>query len=130
MGFVVVPALTLRDLPYSIADTGEPVTIVEITAHQWYWVVSRTEIPANQPIIFRAASQDVNHGFGIYDDSTRLIAQVQVMPGYVNELAVEFDQPGTYKLMCLEYCGLAHHAMEGVINVVASASLAQSQEEL
>ena len=39
------------------------------------------------------------------------------MPGYVNRLRVRFDRPGTYPVMCLEYCGMSHHVMRGVIEV-------------
>jgi cytochrome c oxidase subunit 2 len=118
IGFVLVPALTLRSMPYS-ADAAAPgTTVVDVTAHQWYWTLSREEVPVNQPVVFRVGSEDVNHGFGIYTEGNRLLAQVQAMPGYVNELAYQFDSVGRYKIMCLEYCGLAHHGMLGVFTVV------------
>jgi cytochrome c oxidase subunit 2 len=39
------------------------------------------------------------------------------MPGYVNRLRVRFDRAGTYRVMCLEFCGMSHHAMKGVVEV-------------
>jgi cytochrome c oxidase subunit 2 len=39
------------------------------------------------------------------------------MPGYVNRLRVQFDRPGTYQVLCLEFCGMSHHAMRGLIEV-------------
>ena len=93
VGFFVVPALTLRDMPYSIDPADRSGMVIDVKAHQWYWTLSQQQIPANRPVIFRIESADVNHGFGIYDETKRLIAQVQAMPGYVNELAVEFDRP-------------------------------------
>jgi cytochrome c oxidase subunit 2 len=39
------------------------------------------------------------------------------MPGYTNRLQVRFDQPGKYEILCLEYCGVAHHVMAATITV-------------
>lgn len=122
VGFFAVPALTLRSTPYSAAArTSDPI-VVDVSAHQWSWRMSANVVLANRSVVFRVRSEDVNHGFGIYDEDNRLLAQVQAMPGYVNELAIEFDRPGTYKVMCLEYCGLAHHGMVSAIQVVAATS--------
>lgn len=118
VGFFLVPVLTLRSTPYSASTDTPGATVVDVTAYQWYWQLSQAEVPVNSPIVFRVRSEDVNHGFGIYDEANQLIAQVQAMPGYVNQLAVQFDALGAYKIMCLEYCGLIHHDMAYVINVV------------
>lgn len=119
---LIVPALTLRSMPYHRARTVQDPLLVDVTAHQWYWELSRTSVEAHRPVLFRVGSADVNHGFGIYDSERRLIAQVQAMPGYVSELVVEFSVPGTYQILCLEYCGLVHHAMVAAIEVVAPAA--------
>jgi len=39
------------------------------------------------------------------------------MPGYVNRLRVHFERAGTYTVLCLEYCGMGHHRMRGVVDV-------------
>jgi cytochrome c oxidase subunit 2 len=39
------------------------------------------------------------------------------MPGYVNKLQVRFAEPGEYEILCLEYCGLAHHGMRATVKV-------------
>jgi cytochrome c oxidase subunit 2 len=41
----------------------------------------------------------------------RLVGQTQAMPGYTNSIKITFKESGIYKLLCMEYCGLAHHAM-------------------
>jgi cytochrome c oxidase subunit 2 len=43
------------------------------------------------------------------------------MPGYVNKLRVRFPAAGDYEVLCLEYCGVAHHAMRTVIRVRAGS---------
>jgi cytochrome c oxidase subunit 2 len=117
IGFFVIPVLTLRSMPYAAAELPDAI-VVDVMAHQWYWTVSQQELPAGRLVVFRVSSADVNHGFAIYDEESRLIAQVQAMPGYTNHLAVEFEEPGSYRIMCLEYCGLVHHGMMSVLEVV------------
>ncbi|MCC7232463.1 MAG: hypothetical protein IT242_05925 [Bacteroidia bacterium] len=70
------------------------------------------ELPAGKTVEFRVTSNDVNHGFAIYDTQNQLIVQTQAMPGYVNRLRWKFEQPGHYSIRCLEFCGAAHAFME------------------
>jgi len=116
---VPVAAITLWDLPYVRA--GDPVTpqVVTVTAHQWYWEMDRERVFAGQPVEFRVSGIDVNHGMGIYDSGLRLVAQTQAMPGYVNRLRYTFRDPGIYRILCLEYCGLAHHDMIAELKVMS-----------
>jgi cytochrome c oxidase subunit 2 len=85
--------------------------VVTATGAQWAWTLSRDEVPLGKEVEFQITSSDVNHGFGIYDSQMRLLAQTQAMPGYVNRIRHTFNQPGTYQVLCLEYCGLVHHEM-------------------
>ena len=48
------------------------------------------------------------------------LAQTQGMPGYVNQVRYVFERTGTYRVLCLEFCGIAHHDMIGQFDVVAS----------
>ena len=95
--------------------------MVNATGAQWYWDLDREEVVAGQPVEFRVTSTDVNHGFGLYDGAGRLVAQTQAMPGYVNRLNHVFEMPGTYRVLCLEYCGLAHHDMKAELVVTEAA---------
>ena len=74
-------------------------------------------VPAGTIVEFRVTTLDVNHGFSLYAPDGHLVAQTQAMPGYVNRLRVTFDQPGTYTVLCLEFCGMSHHRMRGVVEV-------------
>lgn len=105
---------TLIDLPYSASRAGNnagAVQVVEATGYQWRWELSRDRVAANQPVEFRVTSADVNHGFGIYDTDMHLVAQTQAMPGYTNTIRHTFTRDGIYKVLCMEYCGIAHHNM-------------------
>ena len=57
---------------------------------------------------FDVTSVDVNHGFGVYDPSGRLIGSVQAMPGYTTSSTSRFHELGEYRIRCFEYCGLSH----------------------
>lgn len=118
---IVAAAVTLGRMPY--ADThgraaAAPAITVEATAHQWYWLLSRREVPAGREVAFKVTAQDVNHSFALYDEKDRLVVQTQAMPGYTNIVRHTFAEPGSYRILCLEYCGVGHHAMMTDFTVV------------
>ena len=110
---VIIYFATTQILPYAATRGTLPATAVEIdvVGKQWFWELSQQEARVGETVIFNVSSADVNHGLGIYDSELRLLAQTQAMPGYQNRLKFTFEEPGEYRLMCLEYCGLAHHVM-------------------
>ena len=109
---VGVTAATLA--PFPIPNQHAPSQArqaVKAVGRQWFWELSPGPIKVGVPVEFQVTSADVNHGFGIYDRSGRLLAQTQAMPGITNRLVYTFTLPGKYRVLCLEYCGLAHHGM-------------------
>ena len=111
---------TLR--PFPIPPQHAPLQAaqsVDVVGHQWSWDVSQTRFEVGVPIEFRVTSGDVNHGFAIYAPDGRIVIQTQAMPGFTNKLLYTFRAPGTYKIMCLEYCGVAHNAMTVQLEVAA-----------
>jgi cytochrome c oxidase subunit II len=111
-----VALLTLNPWPHD-ALAGEATRHIDVQARQWAWLLSDTEAQVGEVIEFRVSSEDVNHGFGLYGPDHRLISQIQAMPGFVNTVRHRFEQPGSYEILCLEYCGVAHHAMAAAIHV-------------
>lgn len=120
-------AATLPRTPYP-DDFQTPDHLVYVTARQFNFLyssepitndtdlgqvalINSLEIPVEALIEFRVTSLDVNHGFAIYGPDHSIVAQTQAMPGYTNRLRVRFLTPGTYNVLCLEYCGAAHHFM-------------------
>lgn len=111
----------LIDLPYGSARANAragQAQVIDAIGHQWRWQLSHDEVTMGEPVEFRITSADVNHGFGIYDADLKLVAQAQAMPGYVNTLHHTFDAAGTYRVLCMEYCGTVHHAMIAEIKVI------------
>jgi cytochrome c oxidase subunit II len=106
-------------IPGHAAAAAKPDVVIRATGHQWRWQLDRDTVRVGQLVEFEVTASDVNHGMAIYQNKTRMVAQAQAMPGYVNKLQVRFTEPGDYEVLCLEYCGLAHHGMRAVIKVQA-----------
>lgn len=109
--------------PFPIIDQRAPsptAQVVDAVARQWSWKLSQEQVKAGIPVQFNVTSVDVNHGFAIYGPNDRIVTQVQAMPGFTNRLLHTFEEPGRYRVMCLEYCGLAHHAMVAEFEVVTA----------
>lgn len=116
---VVVTFASLWSWPHAVAASDDVVT-VNATGGQWYWDIDIEEVPVNRIVVFNAHTEDVNHGLGIYGPDGRLRVQVQAMPGYVNQVEYVFEEPGLYQVLCMEFCGVAHHDMIAEFNVVAN----------
>lgn len=111
---IAVFIFTIPHFPYGSAQTlGRHYRVIA----QQYSFILPARIPAEEPVVFDVTSRDVNHGFAIYDPSGRLVGQVQAMPDYVNHLPFVFHVRGHYTVRCLEYCGIAHAAMQGGFDV-------------
>ena len=113
---IVVAIATLRPWPYAASAAGDAVTVTA-TGSQWSWEIAPQEVPVGRPIIFKITSNDVNHGFGVYDPDGAMVFQTQAMPGYVNQVRHTFTDAGKYRVLCMEYCGLVHHDMTSDIEV-------------
>jgi len=111
--------LTLKPaaMPYVQLQTGEPEVKIDVTARTWSWELSSNQVPENKLVEFAVQTEDVTHGFGIYSPEGKLLVQTQVMPGYTSRLRYTFKTPGVYKILCMEYCGAAHHNMMSEITV-------------
>jgi cytochrome c oxidase subunit 2 len=114
---------------------GEPGTYasddgdydVYVVAQQFAFVPGTEEpvrVPANSEVTFHVTSRDVIHGYEIVGTNANTMA----IPGQVATMTVEFNEAGEYGLLCNEYCGSAHHAMEGKIVVVPQDEWNESME--
>jgi cytochrome c oxidase subunit 2 len=110
---------TILFTPYGASSSPREIS-VSVVAQQFAWSIRPAAIPAGRPVRFVVRSRDVNHGFGVYNDAGTLLFQVQVVPDRDTVVRYTFKKPGTYQVLCLEFCGLNHHAMEGSFRVAAS----------
>jgi cytochrome c oxidase subunit 2 len=108
--------ITIPNFPYPRANASANAKHFSVVAQQYSFAVPAV-VPLGVPVIFDVTSRDVNHGFGIYGPNGAIVGQVQAMPGYVNHLPMTFTVAGRYVIRCLEYCGIAHAAMQGGFDV-------------
>ena len=117
----ILTAAFLTGLPYapyaSHRLAAAPATAqVNVGSGQYQWSIAGT-VTGGARTDFAVTSADVNHGFGLYDPSGRLVGQVQAMPGFTNHLVLQLSRPGDYTIRCLEYCGPGHSSMLTTLHV-------------
>lgn len=78
-------------------------------------------LPINRPVQFVLRSKDVLHNFGV----PQFRAKMDLIPGMESQFWVEPTRAGAFDIMCMELCGMAHHAMRGRVVVEDSESYNQ-----
>ena len=99
-------------------DNGVPVVApppgseVYLLARMWQWYpVLKLQKGVNYTL--HLSSADVNHGFSLYPVNLNF----QVVPGYDHVITIKPQAPGTYPIVCNEFCGVGHQNMVGKIIV-------------
>jgi cytochrome c oxidase subunit 2 len=70
-------------------------------------------VPAGAEVTMSVTSKDITHGFFIEEHDANLM----LLPGQIARTTVTFDRPGTYHIICHEYCGPGHQTMFATIIV-------------
>ena len=132
IALTIVPALILIGIGiptvstlFDLAKTSDTQCVVNVTGQQWWWeydypvqdgcggidkpIVTSGQlvIPAGQKVLLRIASRDVIHSYWI----PKLNGKRDAVPGRVQTLRLQADQPGIYAGQCTEFCGLSHAYM-------------------
>ena len=148
MGLVVYTAVALRIHPPSnvepidstrlhltpefaednlgVRRTSDGTVVVRLVMARYSVHPPEITLPADTPIVLRAASADVLHGLHVAGTNIG----TQVVPGYVSQVhtKIDFDSVSragtanadgsvTVPLFCNEYCGLGHHSMWSRVRV-------------
>ncbi|WP_423998773.1 cytochrome c oxidase subunit II [Haloarcula salina] len=112
-----------------VYQDGEDNYSVYVVARQFQFVPGSGDnpirVPADARVTFYVTSADVVHGFSVVETNINTM----VIPGQVAEVSVRFDEPGTYGLVCHEYCGAAHHTMGGSVEVVPQDEYESQQSQ-
>lgn len=98
-------------------DNGKAEYEVYMVARKFLFQPSTGQpltLPADTRVTFRMTSPDVIHGLEVVGTNINAMA----IPGQIATFTTVFPEPGTYGLICHEYCGAAHHTMQGQIKVV------------
>ena len=116
VGLLALLVATIFFTPYG--ESAPPgAQVVNVDARQFAFVLDEQTVQAGEPVEFRLVASDVNHGFGVYTEDDEFVFQAQVVPDATTTVVHTFDDPGTYKILCLEYCGVDHHGMVGQLEV-------------
>ncbi|CAN5657173.1 cytochrome c oxidase subunit II [soil metagenome] len=109
---------------FKLADNSSEC-VVNVTGQQWWWeyvytgtcggveinepIVTASElvIPIDTPVLLRITSRDVIHSYWI----PALNGKRDAVPGRLQTLRLEADEPGIYVGQCTEFCGLSHARM-------------------
>ena len=124
--FVTINLASLKFMPIiataRAATGGVPLQEIEFTATSWSYEMSSRQVEAGKPVRFSGRAKDTQHGFAVYHPDGRMLFTMLMMPGVSKATSVvhTFSEPGTYKIRCLEYCGIAHHAMKDELIVAKS----------
>jgi cytochrome c oxidase subunit 2 len=115
---VVALGGTIFSIPYwSDRSTAATPQRLQITGRQFAWTISPARVRTGLRTRVEVRSVDVNHAVGLYDPSETLIKQVNALPGVTQDFVITFSKPGTWRVRCLELCGVDHHLMANVLQV-------------
>ncbi|ANU27006.1 cytochrome c oxidase subunit II [Planococcus versutus] len=84
-----------------------------IVAMAFGYTAPELKVPVGKEVVFKVTSTDVVHSFTI--DNTKV--NMMVVPGRITTKSYTFEKPGTYLILCNEYCGTGHHMMYTEIEV-------------
>ena len=141
--WTIIPFLILVVVAFPTVTTilnisHRPANAMKISVYgqQWWWsyeydlngdgtpeIVTANElvIPAGRPIELQVQSRDVIHSFWI----PALAGTRDAVPGRVQILELEADQPGEFDGQCKEYCGLSHANMRARAVALSQADFDQ-----
>ncbi|MBE3595557.1 MAG: cytochrome c oxidase subunit II [Hydrogenibacillus sp.] len=95
-----------------VYDRGERVDVY-IVGQVFAFNPNRFEVPVGKPVTFHAVTKDVVHSFTIVGTTVNMM----LIPGYVNQATYTFKEPGSYLILCNEYCGAGHQVMQAEVIV-------------
>lgn len=78
------------------------------------WNPDVIQAEAGKPLHLKITSDDVVHGFAVGQIEMQ---SVDILPGKVTDITLNFDKPGIYIFFCTRWCGLNHWRMRGTIEV-------------
>lgn len=118
----VLFVMALRGMErFPLHDDGDHGADIRVVGRQWWWQVqylgdnptdlvttaNEIHIPTGQPVTIELQSRDVIHSFWV----PRLHGKVDLIPGMVNHIRIQADEPGVYDGQCAEFCGAEHAKM-------------------
>lgn len=104
----------------SLEKLSDGVYEAHFLAKMWGFEPYRIRLPLHSQLKVFVTSADVVHGMNVVGTAINLMA----LPGVINYAQSTFHHPGTYPIICHEYCGVGHHGMYGYIEVGSDIKVA------
>lgn len=101
------------------AQAGEdglipPGDSVYIAGARFRWDGLPVELEVDREYDIHLGAYDVQHGFSVRPEhSLSQQINLQVFPDREWVIPMTFEEPGTYQVICNEFCGPAHNSMAG-----------------
>lgn len=78
---------------------------INIVQHKFILPAEKMVIKKGEKVRFKLTSEDLTYGFGLFRQDNSMLFQMQVIPGYVNDVLWNFDRAGVYTIRSTEYSG-------------------------
>lgn len=96
-----------------------PGNHVYLAGLRYGWAGLPVELKAGKQYMVHLGSYDVQHGFSVRkEDTLSKQLSLQILPGYEWVVPMKFNEPGTYHVICNEFCGYGHSTMHSKFRVV------------
>jgi cytochrome c oxidase subunit II len=116
VGFLVVTGVSLHiitheTIPWKPMDLNrsaikaDKTFSINITDHKFNLPAEKMSIRKGEIARFNVTSDDLTYGFGLFRADNSMLFQMQVLPGYVNDIVWKFEKPGIYSIRSTEYSG-------------------------
>jgi cytochrome c oxidase subunit II len=92
------------DLNRSAVKADKTFTI-NIANHTFALPAEKMVIRKGEIARFNVTSDDLTYGFGLFRADNSMLFQMQVLPGYVNDIVWKFEKPEVYSIRSTEYSG-------------------------
>ena len=115
-GMTIDPTRVMQTPPFDkpgLHQIGPHLYEAYYVGQIFQWTPHELSVPAGSTVRFFVTSTDVVHGFTIPNADVNL----EIMPGWISEVEHTFKTPGTYLLLCNQYCGAGHANMFSRVEV-------------
>jgi cytochrome c oxidase subunit 2 len=101
----------------------DDATVVYGVGKQWMWKFQHEEgqreinelhVPVGRPVKVLLTSEDVIHSFYVPEFRVHM----DVLPARYTSVWFQATEPGTYRLVCSQYCGTNHAGMIGTVHAM------------
>lgn len=112
---VIVLVVTAIAIPLVAWRSGSQGAVIHARiAETGGWTPENLTAEVGKPLHLRLTSDDVTHSFAIGQSND---PPVDVKPGEITEITLNFDKPGKYTFYCTRWCSVNHWRMRGAIEV-------------